>query len=74
LPLEATLHQDRFDEVRADALTDTFDSRYLAVQSSRRPAGSPAPQTWSDEKAKQYASPQRDDWGRFVRRQKFDLR
>ena len=74
LPLEATLHQDRFDPSRTDALIDTFDARYVAVQSSRRPAGSPAAQTWSDEKAKQYASPQRDDWGRFVRRQKFDLR
>jgi nitroreductase/FMN reductase [NAD(P)H] len=74
LPLEATLHQDRFEERRTDALIDSFDSRYLAVQSSRRPAGSPAAQTWSDEKAKQYESPQRDDWGRFVRRQKFDLR
>jgi nitroreductase/FMN reductase [NAD(P)H] len=73
LPLAATLHQNRFDEGQTDALIDRFDSRYMAVQTSRRPAGSPIAQTWSDERAKQYASSQRADWGRFVRRQKFDL-
>jgi len=73
LPLAATLHQNRFDEGQTDALIDRFDSRYLAVQSSRRPAGSPGAQTWSDERAKQYASSQRPDWGHFVRSQKFDL-
>ena len=74
LPLEATLHQDRFDEGHTDALIDSFDSRYVEVQSSRRAAGSTPAQTWSEGRTKQYASSQRDNWGRFVRRQKFDLR
>ncbi|MEI6546503.1 MAG: nitroreductase family protein [Burkholderiales bacterium] len=73
LPLAATLHQDRFDEGHTDALIDAFDSRYVEVQSSRRPAGSTPAQTWSDERTKQYAASQRADWGRFVRKQKFDL-
>ena len=73
LPLAATLHRDRFDERRTDALIDDFDSRYVAVQAGRRPPGSSAPQTWSDERTKQYASSQRQDWGEFIRRQKFDL-
>jgi nitroreductase/FMN reductase [NAD(P)H] len=77
LPLRATLHVDRFgetpDEAALDAAIDDFDRRYVASR-SRLPGASPAapPASWSDEKAKQYASTQRAGWGDFVRGKGFD--
>jgi len=73
LPLRATLHVDRFDDAPDDASIDDFDRRYVASR-SRLPGLSPAalPPSWSDEKAKQYATTQRADWGAFVRAKQFD--
>jgi hypothetical protein len=73
LPLRATLHVDRFDEAPDDASIDDFDRRYVASR-SRLPGMSPTapPPSWSDEKARQYATTQRADWGAFVRAKKFD--
>jgi nitroreductase len=77
LPLNATLHVDRFDDVpddaAVDAALDDFDRRYVASR-SRLPGASPAapPASWTDEKAKQYATTQRADWGEFVRGKGFD--
>jgi nitroreductase/FMN reductase [NAD(P)H] len=78
LPLSATLHVDRFDEDRDgrrdDAAIDAFDARYVAAQASRRPPGAAPATAWSDERARQYATAQREDWGDFVRAQGFDTR
>jgi nitroreductase len=78
LPLSATLHTDRFDEDRDgrrdDAAIDAFDARYVAVQSERRAPGTGPATAWSDERARQYAKAQREDWGDFVRAQGFDTR
>jgi nitroreductase/FMN reductase [NAD(P)H] len=81
LSLRATFHVDRFDDEENDALIDEFDERWARARSRRAvapgtlpaaaaPAGTPR---WSDEKAKQYATPQRADWGAFIRAKGFDL-
>ncbi|MCX7231002.1 MAG: nitroreductase family protein [Burkholderiales bacterium] len=78
LPLSATLHVDRFGEDRDgtldDAAIDAFDARYVTAQSGRRPPGAGPSKSWSDERATQYATAQREDWGDFVRAQGFDTR
>lgn len=81
LSLRATFHVDRFDDKDTDALLDEFDERWARTRAQRAgspgaalpaaaPAGAPR---WSDEKAKQYAAPQRADWGEFVRAKGFGL-
>ena len=74
LSMRATWHTDRFDAGPDDALIDEFDRRFVAAKAKHAPADAKGqPATWSDEKAKQYASPQRADWGQFVRGRQFDL-
>lgn len=76
LPLRATLHVDGFGESDAAAIDeaiDDFDRRYVASR-SLLPGASTAtpPASWSDEKARQYATTQRADWADFVRGKGFD--
>ena len=74
LSLAATWHTDRFDDAGTDDLIDEFDRRFVANKEKYAPADAKGrPASWSDEKARQYATPQRADWGRFVRSRKFDL-
>jgi nitroreductase len=86
LSLAATFHVDRVDggpidpvaAARAiDASIDDYDRRWRAARSRRpgmRPADAPtAPPGWSDERAKQFSTPQHADWGAFVRARGFDL-
>lgn len=74
LPLRATLHVDRYDgpgdDASIDAAVDDFDARYVAAR--RRIAPGTEPLAWSEERLRQYASPQRADWARFVRSKGFD--
>ncbi len=72
LPLAATLHVDRFDDTAQDVAVDAFDARYVAARARVLPPGSPPPRTWSEERVRQYATPQRGDWGAFVRARGFD--
>lgn len=72
LGLAATLHRDGMAHCDDDTLIDDFDQR-LAARKAVLPAGSATPSTWSDERVRQYAMPQRADWGAFVRRQGFEL-
>lgn len=72
LPLGATFHTDRMGHVDDDAATDEFDARYMAARAA--PAAPAAPRAWSAERVHQYTTPQRDDWGQFVRSRGFDLR
>jgi nitroreductase len=73
LPLAATLHTDRFDDADADRHIDEFDRRYIEARERHLPRTPQQPASWSDERTRQYASPQRADWGRFVRSRGFDL-
>lgn len=72
LPLRALFHVDRMGDADDDAAIDEFDARYRAARAAAS-SGQAAPRAWSAERVHQYASPQRADWGRFVRDQGFDL-
>jgi nitroreductase len=69
---------DAGDEAKAsiDASVADYDRRWLAAR-DRRAAAPPADATtprpaWSDEKVKQFSTPQHADWGAFVRSAGFD--
>tara|TARA_R110002110_G_scaffold85816_1_gene223314 strand:+ start:52253 stop:53083 length:831 start_codon:yes stop_codon:yes gene_type:complete len=78
LPLAATVHTDTYNE---DAQWDAI-AAYDARRADLRPYGSQRdperfgtrdPYTWSEDKARQYAEPQRTDFGAYVRKKGFDL-
>jgi nitroreductase len=78
LPLSVTVHEERFDEGDIAAKIDAYDRRCAASRPYRRqrdPArfGSAAFYGWSEDKARQYATPQRADFGAYVRGQGFRL-
>lgn len=67
LPLEVTVHTDRFEE--------TDSERKIAAYDARRAAAMPEADRylWSNAKAKQYAVPQRTDFGAYIRAKGFNL-
>ncbi len=73
LPLRATFHVDRMGAADDDTAIDDFDARHVEARAAS-PGGAPNPRTWSAERTHQYATPQREDWGRFVRSQGFNLK
>ncbi len=78
LPLSATVHVNRHDSSGLDGDIAEYDARREAVKplrSRRRDDlfGGEAPYTWSEDKARQYAQPERTGWGAFVRRIGFRL-
>jgi nitroreductase len=78
LPLTHTVHRDTFKEEGLAQAVDTYDARrrgvapYRTQRSVKRWGEAPA-YGWSEDKARQYAEPQRTDWGAFVRRKGFRL-
>lgn len=77
LSLAATVHENRFTADQAPGIRE-YDARRAAVQPfprQRDPGrwGEKPDYGWSDDKARQYAEPQREDWGAFVRARKFSL-
>lgn len=64
LPLDRTVHHDRFVEI-AETDVDAYDAR--RAQADR------AQTTWSEAKVRSYARPHRADFGAFVRRIGFKL-
>ena len=78
LPLETTLHTDRFCE---DALAEqigAYDARRAEHQpfSFQRDAekfGEAELYGWSEDKARQYSRPDREDFGNFIRAKGFNL-
>jgi nitroreductase/FMN reductase [NAD(P)H] len=72
LSLGATFHVDRIGEAVTDGFIEEFDRRYMAAR-ARIVDGSRRVEAWSDERVKQYATPQRAQWGQFVRFRKFEL-
>jgi len=77
LPLEATVHRDRFVPAQAETV-EHYDRRRAALQpyqAQRRPGlfGTAAAYTWSEDKARQYSLPERTGFGAYVRRIGFSL-
>ena len=78
LPLSHTVHRDRFGEDGVREAVDAYDARRRAVapyRSQRDAArfGDDPNYGWSEDKARQYAVPERAGWGRFVRAKGFKL-
>jgi nitroreductase/FMN reductase [NAD(P)H] len=77
LSLGATVHENRFGTEPTAGIRE-YDKRRAAVQPFARRRdpdrwGEKADYGWSDDKARQYAEPQRTDWGAFVRAKGFRL-
>ena len=77
LPLSATVHRDRYTDC-TKAVVDDYDTRRNAVfpyRAQRNTArfGSSNAYGWSEDKARQYAEPERADFGAYVRRIGFNL-
>jgi nitroreductase len=78
LPLSATVHRGRFSEGRIRETVDGYDRRRAGVQPIRAQRavaqfGTAAFYGWSEDKVRQYAGPERADWGAFVRAKGFKL-
>lgn len=78
LPLSLTLHRDRWDEGDFAAEIDSYDRRRHALyplgeQSKVERFGAADFYGWSEAKARQYADPQRQDFGAFIRSKGFCL-
>ena len=78
LPLALTVHTDRYDETRLPDLVEAYDRRRAALQPYARQRdvarfGAAPFYGWSEDKARQYAVRERDNFGAFVRRKRFGL-
>ncbi len=77
LPLDATVHQDRHGDGDFAAHVDAYDRRRAKIHTMRQRDvarwGEAAFYGWSEDKARQYAVPQRTDFGAFVRDKGFKL-
>ncbi len=78
LPLNVRLHEELFSEDALAGRIDAYDRRRAALRPyrmQREPErfGKAEFYGWSEDKARQYAVPQRTDFGAFVRAQGFKL-
>jgi FMN reductase [NAD(P)H] len=80
LPLSVTVHRDRYDDSGFEAELEAYDRRREAARPTPRAKqrdserfGTVETYGWSEDKARQYATPQRADFGAFVRAQGFAL-
>jgi nitroreductase/FMN reductase [NAD(P)H] len=78
LGLDATVHVDRYGLERVDAELERYDERRVRDRPYRRQRnverfGTVEPYGWTEEKVRQYADPQRADFGAFVRAKGFRL-
>lgn len=79
LSLEVTVHTDRYDETGVKEKIETYDRRrdaLLPYRKQRDPGrfGKVDFYGWSEEKARQYAVPERADFGAFIRSKGFSLK
>ena len=79
LPLEVTVHVDRYDETGIREKIDAYDRRRHATQPYRKQRhadrhGNADFYGWSEDKARQYSVSERADFGAFVRSQRFNLK
>ena len=78
LPLSVTLHKDRYHEDGLAQSVTAYDERRAADQpyADQRYAedfGESSRYGWSEDKARQYAKPERAGFGRFIRKAGFRL-
>ena len=78
LSLDTTLHEERFDEGDLATQIDAYDRRRNALRPYRNQRdverfGRAEFYGWSEDKARQYATPLRADFGGFVRAKGFHL-
>ncbi|HEY0438647.1 MAG TPA: nitroreductase family protein, partial [Xanthobacteraceae bacterium] len=77
LPLAVTVHENRYTDDDLAAQVDGYDRRRAAIHGFRERDrgrwGKAEFYGWSEDKARQYATPQRADFGAFVRAQGFCL-
>ena len=78
LPLSHTVHRDRFREHGVREAVEAYDARRRGVAPYRTQRdveqfGEDPAYGWSEDKARQYAKPDRADWGAFVKRKGFRL-
>ena len=78
LPLAATLHRDRYRESTREIVAG-YDQRRNGVFPFRQQRnvarfGTSNSYGWSEDKARQYAEPERVDFGRFVNARGFNLK
>jgi FMN reductase [NAD(P)H] len=78
LGLDVTVHRDRYDEGGLKDKIAAYDKRREAVQPYRTQRytetfGQSADYGWSEDKARQYAEPLRDDFAPFLRAKGFHL-
>jgi FMN reductase [NAD(P)H] len=78
LPLDVTLHTNRFDETGIAGKIDGYDHRRHELrpypkQRSVEIFGSAEFYGWSEDKARQYGVPERTDFGEFIRGKGFKL-
>jgi nitroreductase/FMN reductase [NAD(P)H] len=78
LPLDVTVHTDRYGEGDLRSHIDAYDARRAESQPYARQRlaekyGEQAPYTWSEDKARQYSQPLRADFGAFIRAKGFNL-
>lgn len=74
LPLAATVHENRFDETGLEDAIDLYDRRRRYARQRRvEDYGEDPDYGWSEDKARQYAKPERADFGAFIRRKGFCL-
>jgi FMN reductase [NAD(P)H] len=79
LPLEVTVHVDRFDETGVREKIEAYDRRRHALLPFRRQRyadryPNAAFYGWSEDKARQYSVPERADFGAYVREKGFSLK
>ena len=78
LPLTATVHLDRHDDAGLDTHIAEYDARRNLTRPYRERRrddvfGAENPYSWSEDKARQYAQPERAAWGAYVRDRGFKL-
>jgi len=78
LPLQVTVHTDRYSEAAMQSLVDGYDRRRHALQpyAAQRGVdqfGKAEFYGWSEDKARQNALPEQADFGAFIRSKRFSL-
>ena len=79
LPLTATVHTNRFSEDELSGQIDAYDKARdevhpMTSQRNVEKFGELKFYGWSEDKARQYAQPDREDFGDFIRAKGFNLR
>ena len=79
LPLDVTVHVDRYDESEIRGKIDAYDRRRHALAPYRKQRYADRYASvdfygWSEDKARQYSVPERADFGAFIRDKGFSLK